>query len=289
MQTTNEIVILSGKGGTGKTSISAAFASLSSNIVLADCDVDAANMHLIMQPENYVEEAFLTGYKAKVNHNDCILCGKCIDFCRFEAITEFQNRIIISESACDGCRVCEKICPTKAIAMFPNNLSKFFIGKFRYGNMVHARLAPGEDNSGKLVAYVKKKSRELVTESQILLIDGPPGIGCPVIASLSGANKVVLVTEPTISGISDLKRIIDLLKAYKGTIYLIINKFDINMDYSERIKQVAKIHNITVLGEIPYNRIFTDAMINCKSVTEFSPEHKISLLIKSFWTKLTSE
>jgi len=283
-----EIVILSGKGGTGKTSICAAFATLNENIILADCDVDAANLHIIMQPENFIEEPFSTGNKAQVNVDLCILCGECIDYCRFDAISNVYNTLKISTTACDGCKLCEKICPSNAISMFENNKSRFYIGNFRNGIMVHARLSPGEDNSGKLVAYVKKKAREIAKEKNagIILVDGPPGIACPVIATISGANKIVLVTEPTISGLSDLQRIISLLKNFKGKVYLIINKFDINDAYTKKIQKLAEEQNITVLGSIPYNRIFTDAMIHCQSVIEYEPENEISKLVEAFWKEL---
>jgi len=286
----NEIAILSGKGGTGKTSICAAFATLNKNIILADCDVDAANLHLIMQPQNYVEEQFSTGQKAQVDTDKCTLCQECISYCRFDAISISAHKLAISVTACDGCKLCVRVCPQKAISMFAYNKSRFYIGNFRNGTMVHARLAAGEDNSGKLVAYVKKKAREMAKEknADIILIDGPPGIACPVIATLSGTDKVLLVTEPTVSGLSDLKRIILLLKNYKGKTYLIINKYDTNENYSHEIVAIALLENIRVLGKIPYNRIFTDAMLNAQSVTEFDPQCEISNTIRNFWNSLTN-
>ncbi len=286
----NEIVILSGKGGTGKTSISAAFATLNQNIILADCDVDASNLHLIMQPENFIEEPFVSGKKAQVNNDLCTLCGKCIDYCRFDAISIVDDKLKISTTACDGCKLCVKICPSNAITMYENNKSRFYVGNFRNGIMVHARLSPGEDNSGKLVAYVKKKAREMAKEknAEIILVDGPPGIACPVIATISGANKIVLVTEPTISGISDLQRIIKLLTNFKGEKYIIVNKADINESYATDIEKLAYNENFIFLGKIPYNNIFTQAMINCKSINEFSEKNEISELLKSIWKEIMS-
>ncbi len=284
----NEIAILSGKGGTGKTSISAAFATLNKNIILADCDVDAANLHIIMNPVTYIEESFATGNKAMVNNDLCTLCNQCITYCRFDAISVVDEKLKISSTACDGCKLCVNICPSDALSMFVNNKSRFYVGEFRNGTMVHARLSPGEDNSGKLVAYVKKKAREIAKEknAEIILVDGPPGIACPVMATISGADKIVLVTEPTVSGLSDLQRIITLLKNYKGKIYLIVNKFDINETYTKTILKQAAEQNITVLGNIPYNRIFTDAMIRCQSVTEFEPNNPISILVEQMWYHL---
>jgi len=283
-----EIVVLSGKGGTGKTSISAAFATLNQNIVIADCDVDASNLHLIMQPENYIEEPFVTGKKAQINNDLCTLCETCIEYCRFDAISIVDNKLKISATTCDGCKLCVRICPTNAISMYENNLSRCYVANVRNGTMVHARLSPGEDNSGKLVARVKKKAREIQKEKnlEIILVDGPPGIGCPVIASISGADKIVLVTEPTISGISDLQRIIKLLKNFKGQKYIIVNKADINENFTFEIKKLANEENIVFLGKIPYNKIFTEAMINCKSVTEYEPENKVNEILKVMWYKI---
>lgn len=285
----NEIVILSGKGGTGKTSITAAFATLSDNIILADCDVDAANLYIIMQPENYEEEPYSTGEKAIVDTELCNLCGLCVEYCRFDAMSITQTELKISTTACDGCKLCARVCPQNAISMVANKDSRFYIGTFRNGKMVHARLAPGDDNSGRMVSYVKQRARELRTDNNILLIDGPPGIGCPVIASLSGADKVVLVTEPTISGVSDLKRIISLLQKYKCEIFIIVNKHDINELYTNEIFNLAKTQNINFLGKIPYNRIFTEAMINCQSVIEYAPNHEISTQIKNIWQQLITK
>jgi len=283
-----EIIVLSGKGGTGKTSISAAFATLNQNIVIDDCDVDASNLHLIMQPENYIEEPFVAGKKALVNNDLCTLCGTCIEYCRFDAISIVDDKLKISATACDGCKLCVRVCPENAISMFENNLSRCYVANVRNGTMVHARLSPGEDNSGKLVALVKKKAREIAKDKNIstILVDGPPGIGCPVIASISGADKIVLVTEPTISGISDLQRIIKLLKNFKGQKYIIVNKADINESYTLDIEKLANEENIVFLGKIPYNKIFTDAMVNCQSVTEFEPKNEISELIKKFWKEI---
>jgi MinD superfamily P-loop ATPase len=284
----NEIIILSGKGGTGKTSISAAFTTLNQNIIVADCDVDAANLHLIMQPENFVEEPFSAGKKAQVNNDLCTLCEKCIEYCRFDAISIIDDRLQISQISCDGCKLCVRVCPADALSMIENNKSRLYIGKVRTGTMVHARLSPGEDNSGKLVALVKKKAREIAKEKTIstILVDGPPGIGCPVIASISGADKIVLVTEPTISGISDLVRIIKLLKNFKGQKYIIVNKADINESYTKKIAELANEEKVIFLGKIPYNKIFTDAMVNCQSITEYEPSSEISEIIRKFWKEI---
>jgi len=284
----NEIVILSGKGGTGKTSITAAFASLNQNIVIADCDVDAANLHIILKPQNYFEQQFVTGNKALVNSNLCTSCGTCIQYCRFEAISFVNGKLNISASACEGCKLCEKVCPEKAISMYQNSLSKSFVANVKNGIMVHARLAPGEDNSGKLVTWVKNKARYIQKQKNfdIILVDGPPGIGCPVIASISGADKIVLVTEPTIAGMADLQRIIKLLKNFNGQKFIIVNKADINDDIALNIQKLAIAENIVFLGKIPYNIIFTQAMINCKSIIDFDDEHEVSLLLKTMWNKI---
>ncbi|HOV71902.1 MAG TPA: ATP-binding protein, partial [Dysgonamonadaceae bacterium] len=211
-----EIAILSGKGGTGKTSLSAALATIQHQTVVADCDVDTANLYLILQPENYVEEKFLTGHKAVIDDSSCNQCGLCIDYCRFDAISYVNGSVTISETACDGCKLCSRVCPSQSITMVPSDKSYWYIGNYRHGKLIHARLAPGEENSGKLVNVVREQARKTAEEAgwETLIIDGPPGTGCPVISTLTGVNKVIIVTEPTRSGFHDLKRIVDLTKGF---------------------------------------------------------------------------
>lgn len=279
----NEIVILSGKGGTGKTSLSAALATIGDKKTIADCDVDAANLYLILQPESCYEEAFITGFRAVIDHNLCIKCGKCITYCRFEAISIIDRSVCISETSCDGCKLCTHVCPVEAIKMKPSNKSRWYIGTFRNGTMVHARLAPGEDNSGKLVNVVREVAiREACElENHTVIIDGPPGTGCPAISSVTGARMAVVVTEPTRSGLHDLKRILELISNFNVPVCVVINKFDLNKSMSDEIDHYCKKAQVPVIGRIPFDPNIVLAMIHCKSIVEWAPDSPASKEIYS--------
>lgn len=284
----NEIAILSGKGGTGKTSLCAAFSYLEKQVVVADCDVDAANLHLVLQPQNTHSEYFLTGFGAKIDYEKCAHCGICMDHCRFDAISMVNGVVIISETSCDGCKLCSRVCPSQAITMEPKQNSQWFIGEISNGTMVHARLAPGEENSGKLVNVVrdwaKKKAQELGIDT--IIIDGPPGTGCPVISSVTGVNKVVLVTEPTRSGFHDLERIVELVNQFKITPDVVINKFDLNRDMSTRIANWCTKHGIRVIGKLPFDEKIVEAMLQNKSIVEWGPNSSISNEIVHIWSQV---
>src|SRR4030043_615537 len=224
-----EIAVISGKGGTGKSSIAAAFATLNERIVIADCDVDAANLYLLFNPTHEEELVYITGHKAIINYDKCTNCGICESYCRFDAISIINNKVIISEISCDGCFLCSRICPENAIYMVQNDKSKMYSGSFRNGKMVYGRLAPGEENSGKLVNMVREKAKQVAKENNIntVILDGPPGIGCPVISTITGVDKVIIVTEPTISGLHDLQRTIGIVREFNLSAYVIINKYDL--------------------------------------------------------------
>lgn len=283
-----EIAVLSGKGGTGKSGISAALASLAAKIVVADCDVDAANLHLILEPKNYLEAVYVSGQKALIETGKCTSCGICIDYCRFDAIKTTNDSYSVISTACDGCKLCARVCPTEAISMIDQNESRWFAGDIRNGKMVHARLAPGEDNSGKLVNLVRDHARKEAHDihSDLILIDGPPGIGCPVISTLSGINKVLLVTEPTVSGMHDLKRIAELVFQYKLQVFLVINKCDINPEMTAEIENWATKKQIPVISKIPFSEVWVEAMINCKSIVDWAPDSELSDKIRTIWNKL---
>ena len=285
-----EICVLSGKGGTGKTSLSAAFATLGEQVAVADCDVDAANLYLVLQPENEREEQFITGYKAVIHDNDCTACGLCIDYCRFGAISFSGSKVMISETSCDGCKLCFRICPAEAIEMIPNDKSRWYAGRFRKGVMVHARLAPGEENSGKLVHAVREKVREMAQKEgfETIIIDGPPGTGCPVISSVTGTDKVIVVTEPTRSGLHDLKRIVELVENFRIHPSVVINKYDLNEDMSNQIAKWCAEMNIVVAGQIPFDRLVVDAMLHCKSIVEWAPGSTVSQEIRKIWDLINS-
>nr|WP_126381267.1 ATP-binding protein [Desulfovibrio ferrophilus] len=266
-----EIVVISGKGGTGKTSVTAALASLGPQKVLADCDVDAADLHLVLAPKNIRTEDFVAGERAFINTDSCVDCGLCLEHCRYGAVSEdFQ---IIPEN-CEGCGVCAFVCPEDAAVMLPRTCGVWHVAETRFGSMVHARLGIAEENSGKLVTTVRKTARELAEAqgASLILTDGPPGIGCPVIASLGGANLAIAVAEPTTSALHDLKRVFGLTKHFDIPLMVIINKSGINEETAKVIRDYCKDNGVEVAGTLPYDKAFTQAQINAMSVVEYDPE-----------------
>ena len=283
-----EIVVISGKGGTGKTSITASFAYLGGkDLIVADCDVDAADMHLLMAPDFGQAEDFYSGELAYIDQDVCIKCGKCQDVCRFDSIPIIDSKYIVDSLGCEGCGYCARVCPVNAITNSQPNVGKCFISGIRTGStMVHARLSIGSDNSGKLVAKVKNEAKDLAEKQNkiAVLVDGSPGVGCPVVSSLSGASFTVLVTEPTVSGLHDLKRVYELVKKFGIKAGCIINKADLNKSISEDIKNFLKEEEIVLLSEIPYNVKFTDAMTNGKTIVEYDKE--LGNIISESWLKI---
>lgn len=269
-----EIAVISGKGGTGKSFISAAFATLDEKVVLADCDVDAANLYLIFDPENEEESVFVGGQKAKIDYNSCLNCGLCLSHCRFGAISFKNDQYIISETSCDGCKLCYRVCPAYAISMVINDKSRLYSGDFRNGKMVYGKLAPGEENSGKLVSIVRDKAKMILKSEKLetIIIDGPPGIGCSVVSSITGVDQVVIVTEPTISGLDDLKRTIALVQKFGTKTWVIINKFDLNLFMVNQIELYCSDFGIEIICKIPFDASVVEAMVNKKSVVEWMPD-----------------
>ncbi|NHB69729.1 4Fe-4S binding protein [Perlabentimonas gracilis] len=285
-----EVAIISGKGGTGKSSISAAFATLSEQVLLADCDVDAANLYIIFNPTHSEEQVYIAGQTAVINYDKCIHCGLCMDYCRFDAISNNNGRIEISETSCDGCQLCSRVCPQNAIIMVDNDKSRMYSGDFRNGKMVYGRLAPGEENSGKLVNMVREKAKQVATENNLknIVIDGPPGIGCAVISSITGVDHVLIVTEPTISGLHDLKRTLEMVSKFNLKPWVLVNKFDLNADMAQEIEMYCTQNNVSIAGRLPFDSVVVDAMVNCKSIIEWAPDSEISHSIKSIWNKIAS-
>lgn len=283
-----QIAIVSGKGGTGKTSITSAFASIAQNKILVDCDVDAADLFLIIQPTIIKSHEYEGGKIAVLDSEICTNCGICEDLCRFDAIHLEDGQTTIFEFSCDGCRLCEIACPVEAIKMVENRESRWFESDTRFGHMVHAKLGIGEDNSGKLVTKIRdianKKAKELSLDT--VLIDGPPGIGCPVISTLTGVNVALMVTEPTLSGMHDLSRLIELAKGFKLKSYVMINKFDLNLAISKEIESLCQREAIEVLAKVPFNRDFVDAMVNQQTVVEYAPNSELSAQLKRIWDRL---
>ncbi len=280
-----ELLILSGKGGTGKTTITAAFASLATNMVMCDADVDAADLHLLMDPAPKEMNDFKGGNLAVINPDKCSQCGLCIDLCRFEAISDDYK---IDGISCEGCGVCVDLCPEKAIDFPQQTCGRWFISDAKYGPMVHARLGIAEENSGRLVALIRKQASELAEKEHkdLIITDGPPGVGCPVIASLSGVAAVVIIAEPTVSGLHDMKRVSELAAHFKVPGIVCVNKYDLNHQKAEDIEQYTREKNIQVLDRIPFDSSFTKAMIQGKNIFEYDNSLSICKTIRSVWEKI---
>ena len=286
-----EIVIISGKGGTGKTSITASFAHLAAkDAVVADCDVDAADMHLLLDPDFANPQPFYSGQTAVIDTEKCIRCNKCVKVCRFEAINRVNGDFVVNEIKCEGCGYCEKICPSQAIKMEDALSGSTYTSTTRLKSpMVHAELAIAAENSGKLVTQVKTLAKNLTEEQKkkYLIVDGSPGIGCPVTASITGADYVVVVTEPTLSGWHDMKRAWELITHFSLPVGVIINKADLNPEVTNQIKAFAKENSVQLLAEIPYNEAFVQAMTQAKTIVEHNEE--LATLIREAWDKVAND
>ena len=286
-----QLVIISGKGGTGKTVISACFAALAQNKVMADCDVDAANLYLLLHPEIQETHQFTGGMKARIEQENCIACGLCADTCRFSAIDESDvGELIIDPISCEGCGVCEFVCPNDAIIMVERVCGHAYISNTRFGPMSHARLDPGMENSGKLVSLVRRNAKKLAENGgqDLILVDGPPGIGCPAIASLAEIDYGLLVIEPTLSGIHDLKRALLLLEHFSVEPLVCINKYDLNENNTEIIQDFCKENTIDVVGVIPFDLRVTKAIVAGKPVVEFDSGCPASEKIHEMWNEINS-
>lgn len=277
-----QIVILSGKGGTGKTTFTASFAVLLQNKIVIDCDVDAANLYLLLNPSIYKEREFIGGNKAEIDLNNCTMCGLCEELCRFDAIKDFK----VDSVSCEGCGFCVRACPNNAIAFQPSASGSFFKGKLENESLFYyAKLRPGEGNSGKLVSEIKKEASKKITEkTEWIIIDGPPGIGCPVNASLSGSDFVVLIAEPTLSGMHDLKRLVELLNTFKYQHGIIINKYDLNEGITQDIIKYALERNTPILGLIAFNPDFVHSLQAGKTIIEYNPD--VRTQIEYIWNKI---
>ncbi len=278
-----EVVVLSGKGGTGKTSIVGSFAVVAKNKALADCDVDAADLHLLLRPTIKEENEFWSGQVALIDEEKCTQCGLCEQVCRFDSIKDFK----VDPIACDGCGFCYQICPAEAITMKECLSGQWFISQTPYGPLIHARLGITEENSGKLVALVRENAKLIAEKTGLayIITDGPPGIGCPVISSLSGANLALIVTEPTLSGIHDLKRVLDVCAHFGIPALACINKYDINEENTQQIEQFCRAQGVEVVSKIPTDNAVTEALVQGLPVVEYS-DGKVSHEIEALWQRI---
>ena len=279
-----ELVMISGKGGTGKTTLTASFAALAPNAVVADCDVDAADLHLLLHPEIHYREEFRSGVTAVIDPAKCKQCGKCREVCRFDAVSRDYR---IDKFACEGCSVCFHLCPEHAIEMRENVCGEWYHSTTKYGPMVHAKLGAAEENSGKLVAIVRQQAKKLAEEQQksLILIDGSPGIGCPVISSITGANLVLIVTEPSLSGKHDLQRVAELTAHFHIPTVVCVNKANINQAITAQIKAYCAEQGISFVGEIPYSQVAVKALIHQVPLVEFS-QGDAAQILRQIWQRL---
>ncbi len=278
-----ELVVLSGKGGTGKTSLVASFAALASSEVLCDCDVDAADLHLVLQPTRRESHEFWTGQIAIIEGDKCTQCGLCQQLCRFQAIRDFR----VDAKSCEGCGFCFHVCPVGAITMQDKLSGHWFVSDTRYGPLVHARLGIAQQNSGKLVALIRQQAKQIAQKDRFDLIisDGPPGIGCPVISSLSGANLALVVTEPTLSGIHDLERVLGVCRHFGVSPLVCINKYDVNEENSRKIEEYCYSQKLTIAGKIPFDDAFTESIARGIPLVENCSNGTVRQ-IESLWQRI---
>ncbi len=285
-----ELTILSGKGGAGKTTIVAALASLAKNVVYCDNDVDASDLHLIFKPEVKEMYPFDSGSKAVIDTKNCNNCGLCSDYCRFDAIhPNSSGHYEVNPFQCEGCRLCERVCHAESITMIENKNNHWFIFETRFGTLVHAKMSPGEENSGKLVTQVRRKAKEIAKSinADYIINDGPPGIGCSAIASITGSGLILLVIEPTLSGLHDAVRLAELVDSFKIPVLAVINKFDINLEITVQVEKFLAEREIPLAGKIPYNTKMVESIVKGKTFIEFAPDDKTCKELELVWERIS--
>lgn len=284
-----EITVLSGKGGTGKTSLTGAWARLAGSPVICDLDVDAPDLHLLLNPQRERSEEFYSGNEAKIDQERCTLCGRCQDLCKFRAIEETDGKLAVDPVRCEGCMVCVHFCPEGAIDFPVRHCGQWYVSSTRFGPMVHAQLFAGQENSGRLVALLRQQARDMAEErgADLILSDGPPGIGCPVISSLSGTSLAVVVTEPTMSGVHDLKRVVELCGNFRVPVGVVVNKYDLDLGQTETVEKYAREHGLSLLGRLPHDPAFIQAMVARRVVGE-DDDGPLAREVARIWEEIRS-
>jgi len=283
-----QITIISGKGGTGKTVITASFAALAKNAVFADCDVDAADLHLLLEPKIKESGEFRSGVVAFINKELCTRCGKCKEICRFSAISgSASGPDTIDDISCEGCAFCSFVCPVGAIEMKEEVCGEWFISETRFGPLAHAKLGVAKENSGKLVSLVRQKAKEVAESKgyEMVIIDGSPGIGCPVIASITGVDYVLIVTEPTLSGLHDADRVIKVVRHFNIPLGLVINKYDLNAEMTEKIENYCTGNKVKFVGKVSFDKSVVEAMVEGKTIIEYA-DNEVTKSIVNIWENL---
>lgn len=281
-----EITVLSGKGGTGKSSITAALASVVNNAVFCDNDVDASNLHIVFEPQIVQSDIYYGAWLASIDNSICNRCGICVLHCQFDAIhNKVGGEFYINEFECEGCRLCERVCPVNAITSKQSDKNRWYVGNSRFGTIVYAHLKPGEENSGKLISVIRKKAKELavINNKQWIINDGPPGVGCSAISSLTGADGVIVVVEPSQSSLHDAERLMQLVDNFEIPAFVIINKYDLEENISKEIESFFADKNIPIIAKIPFSQLINEAMMMRKNVVEYATDSEIAKLIKKGW------
>ncbi|MCK4882865.1 MAG: ATP-binding protein [Candidatus Omnitrophica bacterium] len=276
-----QIVVISGKGGTGKTVMTGALAALAENKIMVDCDVDAANLHLILKPEIKEKHTFRGGKGARIDKDLCGECGQCRDVCRFDAISEDY---VVDPISCEGCCFCGFVCPLGAMKIEERVSGEWFFSDTKYGPFVHAKLGIAEDNSGRLVALIKEKAKEIAKEQRLdwMIIDGAPGIGCPVIASLSGVHCALVVTEPTLSGLHDAERVVKVARQFGADVKMVVNKYDLNKDMTAKIETYCRENDVQLIGKIGFDEQVVRAVVQGKTIMD-CPDGKTKDEVVRIW------
>lgn len=287
-----KIAVISGKGGSGKSSVSAALISLSKEVVAVDCDVDASNLPLLFPHEVKSHEAFASGMEVVVDAEKCVGCGTCVEQCAFDALEMNEDgKAVAKDFTCEGCGLCVRLCPQQAIQMVPELNSTIYCSTFAYGTMVHGELCPGDDNSGRMIARLRDIADEKMSENHVALqiLDGPPGIGCPVLSTVTGVDRVVIVSEPTLSGISDLQRAYRVAGSFCKNVSVVINKCDINEENRNAIINYCMQKNIPVVAELPFDRRLVEAQLHCESIVTYAPDCACTQAMEKAYTRLCAE